>query len=260
MLDRVVDEALGQIKRQRPKPVGEAVAVPEAVEPALEVTFDDHGWVQLVSHRQLLEAIPEGSTIFLDTTAGRYAIADAVAARVWPVPADAERVAADVRKAISIGASRTLQQDETFGVRQLADVALKAMSPGINDPTTAQDALFHMGSILSGLLQLDEVPDAQRDDRGRTLVLSQRTTPEDMVAVAFDEIRLVSADQPTVLIYLLEVIRVVKETLHTEKRAKAVAALDRQADLIAELAEEADAQEPDRQAIRDVHAAKFAKG
>ena len=39
-------------------------------------------------------------------------------------------------------------EDAAYGIRQLVDVALKALSPGINDPTTAQDAIFHLGTLL----------------------------------------------------------------------------------------------------------------
>jgi uncharacterized membrane protein len=41
-----------------------------------------------------------------------------------------------------------MSEDAGYGVRQLVDVALRALSPGVNDPTTAQDAIFHMGTVL----------------------------------------------------------------------------------------------------------------
>ena len=69
-----------------------------------------------------------------------------------------------------------MQQDVTFGVRQLADVALKALSPGINDPTTAQDALFHLGTVVREVVV--RAPSERRlvgEDR-RQLLLPQNVT------------------------------------------------------------------------------------
>ena len=59
---------------------------------------------------------------------------------------------------MAVGATRTMQQDVSYGLRQLADVALKALSPGINDPTTAQDAIFHSAAVLTELLHRDPPP------------------------------------------------------------------------------------------------------
>ena len=59
----------------------------------------------------------------------------------------------DVCAAVTIGDTRTMQQDVSYGLRQLADVALKALSPGINDPTTAQDSIFHAAAVLAEILR-----------------------------------------------------------------------------------------------------------
>jgi hypothetical protein len=62
-------------------------------------------------------------------------------------PIEAEQpdvVTETVRQTIRIGFERTLQQDVTFGMRQLADVSCKALSPAINDPYTAVQAIDHL--------------------------------------------------------------------------------------------------------------------
>jgi len=57
-------------------------------------------------------------------------------------PDDLDATEEAIFDAVSTGNTRTMQQDVSFGLRQMADVGLKALSPGINDPTTAQDSIF----------------------------------------------------------------------------------------------------------------------
>ncbi len=78
---------------------------------------------------------------------GNFAPLDRPLAEVWPAAA-AERVEAPLRAAVSITAERDLDQDIGFGLRQLADTAVKALSPGINDPTTATTCVGYIRSIL----------------------------------------------------------------------------------------------------------------
>ena len=106
-----------------------------------------------------------------------------------------------------IGESRTMQQDVTYGVRQLADVALKALSPGINDPTTAQDALFHLGAVVQEMLGSATAPrDAWSAPNASSCCARRRCSHEEVIDLAFDEVRIAAVGQPTVQIYLLEIL------------------------------------------------------
>ena len=58
-----------------------------------------------------------------------------------------------IRRAFTIGMHRTIRQDVPFGVRQIVDIALKAISPAVNDPTTALNCIDHLGEILATLEQ-----------------------------------------------------------------------------------------------------------
>ncbi len=118
---------------------------PHLEEPTSVVRFDRTGWVQQIDARRLLEALPAGSVMRLDTFPGRYAVQGTPVCTISPPPDDRHPIDEAVCDALAIGETRTLQQDVSYGLRQLTDVALKALSPGINDPTTAQDAIFHAG-------------------------------------------------------------------------------------------------------------------
>ncbi len=92
-----------------------------------------------------------------------------------------------------------MQQDAGYGLRQLVDVGLKALSPGVNDPTTAQDAIVHIGAVLRAFLDRDPpVPDMQCD--GRRFVVAHADGPEQLLALAYDELRLDAAEHPSVCV------------------------------------------------------------
>ncbi len=263
ILHRVTEEALSQARAAWPEPepdsdppVGtdEDTALPGG---AAAVRFDGYGWVQNVDYEQLLAALPSGTTARLETFAGQYAIQHTPLCHLFPPAPDPDAVAAAVRAAVIVGETRTLQQDVAYGVRQLSDVALKAMSPGINDPTTAHDAISHLGTVLSDLLR--RRPPARRlaGADGQVLLVPEATTHDQLVGLAFDEVRIASADQPTVLIYLLDVLHQVEQSLADLVRPGAVAALRRQASMIREINERADVLEPDRERVRAAFARRY---
>ena len=104
----------------------------------------------------------------------------------------------DLRNRVAIGPERTLDQDPAFGFRIIVDIAIKALSPGINDPTTAAlaiDQLEHLLHLLSGR-QLGS--GVARDSSGEVRLLYRTPDWEDFVTLAVTEIRLCGATSPQV--------------------------------------------------------------
>jgi uncharacterized membrane protein len=94
-----------------------------------------------------------------------------------------------LRGAVELGEQRTFQQDPKYAIRLLVDIAIKALSPAINDPTTATQALDQIGDLLVRLgLRCIEIGDV-RDEAGRLRVVVPFPTWEDFLRLAFDEIR-----------------------------------------------------------------------
>ena len=267
ILRRVTDEVLTQARSAWPDPEPDAgpEAPPRGEENetvrlpagAVAVRFSRYGWVQNVDYDALLAVLPAGASVRLETFAGRYAVANTPICHIFPPPEDAGDLADAVRATVMVGESRTLQQDMAYGVRQLSDVALKAMSPGINDPTTAHDAISHLGTVLADLLRRRPPPGRLTGEEGLVLLLPHATTHEQLVGIAFDEVRIASAEQPTVLIYLLDVLHTVERSLDELSRPSAVLALRGQADLIREMNETADVPEQDRERVRAAYAARY---
>ena len=262
ILHRVTDEALVQVRTtwtesQTADPESE-IEAPQG--DGFTVTFDRHGWVQQIDQDALLASLEPESCMQLETVAGRYAIPNMPLCRIWPDPADEDRAVRSATAAVAVGETRTMQQDITYGVRQLVDVALKALSPGVNDPTTAQDALFHLGAVVRELLVRHPPARQQTASDGRVLLLPQAITHEDVIELAFDEVRVASARQPTVQVYLLEILHLLMVSLEASDRAEVIAALRRQAELVVEISELQELPEHDRKLVRVAHRNRFVGG
>lgn len=260
ILHRVTTDATAQIERTWPDQDAPREVSPARVPagPGHPVTLQQSGWIQQVSSRRLLELVPEGGTVRLETRAGRYAIEGTVLCTIWPHPDDPGATEDDAAGAVEIGATRTMQQDPSYGLRQLADVALVALSPGVNDPTTAQDAIFHLAGVLRTLLQREQPPEVEFDDHGRQLIHGEPPTFEDLVGLAFDEIRRAAAELPAVAIYLLEALHLVEQSLPERHRSLAPV-LHRQAELVVAGAARAQLLPSDLADVRRVHAERFAR-
>lgn len=102
------------------------------------------------------------------------------------------------RAAVAIEPERTPVQDPGFGFRQLVDIAVRALSPGVNDPTTAVQALDHLHDLLRRLTTR-ELPQGLHRDRGGALrLITAECAYADYVALAFDEPRHYGAAMPRI--------------------------------------------------------------
>jgi uncharacterized membrane protein len=93
-----------------------------------------------------------------------------------------------LRDAIVIGAERTFEQDPKYAIRLLVDIAIKALSPAINDPTTAVQALDQIEDLLLRMGQRRLEIGTHRDSDGKMRLVVPFPTWDDLVRLAFDEI------------------------------------------------------------------------
>ncbi|WP_168929367.1 DUF2254 domain-containing protein [Nocardioides sp. GY 10113] len=143
----------GVTGRREPPPPASAIAVPA----------HRSGYVQTV-HPEVLVPQLAGRDLVASVAAmvGEYVVAGAPLLWLWrPGAGDSPAVAAAVPAplraalpaAVRVGFERTVEQDVAFGVRQLADIAVKALSPAINDPYTTIQSLEHLGVLLASLVR-----------------------------------------------------------------------------------------------------------
>lgn len=236
IMARVVEETLQLVDELPYGPrvgmrVGEAVPEPDVdvLGEPLIVRSPSGGWVQQISRRAVIAAAPAGSVVRLETRVGGYLVRDAPLALIWPCPAESAAVAALVHQAVVIGPARTMQQDIDFGLRQVNDIALRALSPAVNDMTTATEAVLRIGSIMRPLV-LAELPDRSvRDTSGRTLLTPHDLSHDEYIAHAFDQVRLYAAGHPQVLVAIARTLRMLRGAcVVTGNRQDIIAALNHQ--------------------------------
>jgi uncharacterized membrane protein len=130
---------------------------PEVPEWAVPLLGKNSGYIQTVHPQLLLPLAAEhGVTIGLRHRVGQHLVAGTVLGWVWtPSPDEprprAESFEAAVLSDVRIGFERTVEQDIGFGIRQQTDIACKALSPAVNDPYTAVQALDHLSVIYCDL-------------------------------------------------------------------------------------------------------------
>jgi uncharacterized membrane protein len=98
-----------------------------------------------------------------------------------------------LRAAFEMGEERTFEQDPRYAIRLLVDIAIKALSPAVNDPTTAVQALDQIEDLLRRLGSRRLEIGAIRDNRGNLRVVIPHPSWEDFLVLAFEEIRFYGA-------------------------------------------------------------------
>lgn len=136
-----------------------------------------------------------------------------------------------VLKTVVIGPERTMLQDTEFGVAQLVEVALRALSPGINDPFTAMACADRLGAALVALASHPPAPHVWPGPSGMRRVTRLRVATFDgTLRAAFDPLRQAARGQVSVLIRLAEALgRIARATRSADQHA----AIRRQLEMIA---------------------------
>lgn len=151
-------------------------------------TSRQSGYLQAVDEERLLALATERDVrVKLVPTVGDFV---AAGGRLLVVsgPCD-DHLADELRSCASLGARRTMQQDPRFGFRQLVDIAEKALSPGINDPTTAVEATDRIYELMVVLADRPIPSPRRQDPAGVARIELPRPSWADFVGLAFDEIR-----------------------------------------------------------------------
>jgi uncharacterized membrane protein len=148
---------------------------------------------------------------------------------VWPGENVGQKLSRDINSAFILGRERTLEQDVEYAISQLSEIAVRALSSGVNDPITAMTCIDWLGDCLSRLARR-KMPSSHRyDENNRLRIICKPFTYAGMVNEAFDMIRQNSKSVAAVSIRLLETIATVAGQVTREKDR---AALIRQAAMV----------------------------
>lgn len=178
------------------------------------------GYVQGLDLQDLAELAGEHHSVFyLRCDVGHFVVVGSPLLTVHPTTAVPPSLARRVYRDFDIGQERTPFADILFGIRQLVDIALKAISPAVNDPTTAVNCLDYLYSILIQANRYPALPTHYYDAEGQLCLIAQRVTFADMLNLAFDQIRQCAPSDVTVTLCLLDVlIGIALDNSHVERQ------------------------------------------
>ena len=214
----LLDERVPQDSRSEPE-----LPLPQG--PRRSIAAAGPGVVQWVDDDALVEAAQrEGVMIELLRAVGEFVPSGAPLALVHgDAPFDDDTL----HQAVHLGRERSMDQDLGFGLRQLVDIAERALSPGVNDPTTAVQAIDHLHDIVRRLATRALPPRQHVTDDGQVLLSVPQPRFGDYLALAFDEIIRWGEDSPRIQRRVRVALLDIEGVARPEHRPAALEALAR---------------------------------
>jgi len=267
----VADEVVRRVRSELDSAVSKLPDLVHTEEPALvlppldsddaatRIPLPREGYVQSVQFEEILAwAVKHDAVIRLDFRPGDFVVDGDTKVFVHPMPEDPDRVRTELGRFIVSGQARTPTQDLEFAIRHLVEVAVRALSPGINDPFTALAVIDRLRGGLSRLCAKQFPPRTLRDASGKVRVTRRVPTFVGAVDAAFNQIRQAGSAKPAVLVHMLEAIAEIAERTRTQEQR---AALSRHASMIRatgrrDVAEPEDREDVERafgRAMRGLH-------
>ena len=245
IIARVAADLEASVTRLFPDRLGEGRREPPPATTQSPADFEDRGravlsstsgYVQAIDGERLLSVASEFELVLrVEAGPGQFVRTGTPLARVRSESDDAQ-VSDRIRAAFIIGSARTPTQDPLFFVEQLVEMAVRALSPGINDPGTALLCIDRLGAALCQMAGRETPSRYRIDDDGALRVIAAPLTFSRFADTCFVEIRRYGRSSPSVTLRLLDVIAETAACVHREEDRLA---LLRHANTIAEEARDA---------------------
>ena len=176
------------------------------------------GYIQYIDPETVISVAQENDLVIrLLCKPGSFVRNGSSAALVWPKNRVDEELEKQIRHAFLIGNVRTPTQDIAYAVNQLVEMAVRAMSPAINDPFIAMTCLDYIGDGLALFVRQREKASHYYDGDGKLRLLLEPVTFAELLNGAFDMLRHCSCDNASVLQHMLEVIAAVSQETRTSE-------------------------------------------
>jgi uncharacterized membrane protein len=164
------------------------------------------GYLQVVDHRALVSAAAgAGARISIPFRPGQFVLEGEPIATIWPATAQSI-LSPLVTQKIELGRHRVLAQDLEFGIAQIVEIAIRALSPAVNDTFTGVASVDLLGEALAILSRTKQIGGKWYDPDGELRLQVRPVLLPRLIKQSFDQIRQAAADNPAVLIRLLSTI------------------------------------------------------
>ncbi|MEO1544928.1 MAG: DUF2254 domain-containing protein [Pseudomonadota bacterium] len=189
-----------------------------------EITAARSGYVEAIDEGEMLNAAKDSDAqITLLCRPGHFVLSGHVIASVSGQNRDVAKDLPDhIQSAIAIGSTRTRLQQVEFELNAMVEVALRALSPGINDPFTAMTCIDRLSDALSRLAQYEKLNRALYDGTGTPRVLFYPTPFSHYMDTAFHPIRQYGASDTGVLLQLLTALEALCVSAHNEGHRRSI--------------------------------------
>jgi uncharacterized membrane protein len=245
-IERLFPQKIGYAPSDNQRQIGEIS--PSFELEALPIQASGSGYIQAIDDEELLKIACKHNLLFrLKSRPGDFIVQGNVLLIAWPEKCVNQKLPQQIRNAFIIGRERTEQQDIEFPIDQLVEIALRALSPGINDPFTAVRCIDRLTAGLCRLAQIDFPSPYRYDGNNNLRVIADLVTFPELTDRAFNQIRRYGKTDAVVTFRLIEGITTI--ATYTRK-SKDRAALRRHADKIWQDSSESLSQEQDRQDVQ----------
>lgn len=223
ILERVTQQTQENVERllperEDPPPDRKPVAwSPPDGDPAT-VPAATSGYLQVVDGEALARLCESsGSWMRMEPRIGEFVLRGRPLVSLWPAGARDGEIDRLVRRAFVLGHEPTPEQDLSFGIIEISDIAVKALSPAVNDPTTALRCIDHLGNILLEIGQRGEQPPPTPTE-GPPRFLPRPVDFERLVGMGFDQIRHFGASNAIIGRKLVDLLAQLLELLPADRR------------------------------------------
>jgi uncharacterized membrane protein len=204
--------------RDPPEEADLSAIIPD--EPPSAIPARSSGYLQIVTTHELVEIASERRALLrLEQVPGDWVDAGTGIVSVWPASAIDPELIDGLNDRLGIGKERSMQQDVAYAPRQLVDVALRALSPSVNDPTSAVECIHRLGQLLLLAGRRNPPGALYRDEGGEPRLIIDYPGFPTLLDLAFDEIRRHAAGQPRVVLELVRVLTTLCHELPPEHHA-----------------------------------------
>ncbi|MBD0263856.1 MAG: DUF2254 domain-containing protein [Tolypothrix sp. Co-bin9] len=203
-IDRLFPEKIGRSIPEKQ----EIAEIPENFDlAAFSVRVTDSGYIQAIDNEELMKIARKHNLLLrVESRPGKIVVKDSDLVMVFPGEFVNQKLTKQINDAFILGKERSEQQDIEFPINQLVEIALRALSPGINDPFTAIRCIDRLSAGLSRLAQRD-FPSPYRYDKDNKLrAIAFGITFEELVNSAFNPIRQYARSDTSVITSFLQAI------------------------------------------------------
>jgi len=221
-VDRVLPEMHVRESNGAEDAMDEQVLAPLDARTWYPVPAQVSGYIQGVDEDAILDLARNHRTIVrMERGIGAFAVERAALASLALTYPPDQGMIATLNRAYSISRHRTIEQDPAFGIRQIVDIALKALSPGVNDTSTAVMCVDYLTAILARLSGRC-YPPSHRYEGEALRVIATVPTFEALLAEAFDQIRGSAEGNVAIIARMLGALETLADLTVSPRRRRAI--------------------------------------